>query len=179
MRRHGWGSRLTRGREGLALADVVVLGLAFFADAWVFGSVVAGQVDQVRSAAPASLRAVLDRLGGDPYGRPLLDQAQGLDIAGATGWAASVVTGTFGEIMRGLGGVAAAVFATTGAGGRRDRFGACAVASGTLVAQTVRPRGDWRAASGGGGFGGPGLRRRQRPDRHCLAVGRGSPAAET
>lgn len=36
---------------------------------------------------------------------------QGLDIAGATGWATSVVTGLLGAIVRGLGAVAVAVFA--------------------------------------------------------------------
>lgn len=111
------GSRLTGGREGLALIGVVVLGLVVFAAAgWVFGSVVAGQVDEVKAAVPAGLRVVLNRLGSHPYGRQLLDQAQGFDItglnlAGATGWATSVVTGMLGAIVRGLGGIAVAVFA--------------------------------------------------------------------
>jgi predicted PurR-regulated permease PerM len=111
------GSRLTGGREGLALVGVVVLGLVLFAAAgWVFGSVVASQVDEVRAAVPAGLRVVLNRLGSHPYGRQLLDQAQGFDIAGlklagATGWATSVVTGTLGAIVRGLGAMAVAVFA--------------------------------------------------------------------
>lgn len=106
------GARLTGERDGLALAGVVVLGLALFAAAgWVFGSVVAGQVDEVRLAVPAGLRVVLNRLGGHPYGRQLLDQAQGFNIASATGWATSVVTGTLGAVARGLGGIAVAVFA--------------------------------------------------------------------
>ena len=111
------GSRLTGGREGLALIGVVVLGLILFAAAgWVFGSVAAGQIAEVQKAVPAGLRVVLDRLGSHPYGRQLLDQAQGfdiagLDLAGATGWATSVVTDILGAIVRGLGGMAVAVFA--------------------------------------------------------------------
>ncbi len=116
------GARLTGGREGLALAGVIVLGLGLFvAAAWVFGSVVAAQVDEVRAAVPAGIRVLLDRVGRLPYGQRVLDQAQrfdvtgfdiaGLDIAGATGWATSIVTRTFGVLARGLGGLAVAIFA--------------------------------------------------------------------
>ena len=111
------GSCLTGGQIRLALVGTVGLGLALFAAAgWVFASVGAGHIDEVKAAVPAGLRVVLNRLGNDPYGRQLLDQAQrsditGLKLAPATGWATSVVTGMLGGIVRGLGGVAVAVFA--------------------------------------------------------------------
>ncbi len=106
------GARLTGGREGVALTGVVVLGLAVFAAAgWGFGSVVAGQVDEVRAAAPAGLRLLLDWLDSHPYGRQLMNQAQGLNVASATGWATPLVTGAVGTIVRGLAAVAVAVFA--------------------------------------------------------------------
>lgn len=61
------GSRLTGGREGVALAGVIILGIALFAAAgWVFGSVVANQLDEIQTAVPAGFRVVVARLGSNP-----------------------------------------------------------------------------------------------------------------
>jgi predicted PurR-regulated permease PerM len=97
-------SRLTRMRQTLALAVVVIIGMvAFGAALWLFGTVVARQLDEVLQTAPAGLGLLLSWLRESPYGRQFLEQVRGVNVAGATGWATSVVTGTVTSITRGLG----------------------------------------------------------------------------
>jgi predicted PurR-regulated permease PerM len=87
-----------------ALTLVVVIGSAAFAAAlWLFGSVVAEQVDLVLQAVPAGFRLTMEWLKSNPYGALLLDQARSINVVGATGWATSMVTAAMGWITRGVG----------------------------------------------------------------------------
>jgi predicted PurR-regulated permease PerM len=65
--------------------------------------VVAGQVAEVLQTVPTGLELLLGWLRENPYGRQFLEQARGMNVAGATGWATSVVTGTVSSITSGLG----------------------------------------------------------------------------
>jgi predicted PurR-regulated permease PerM len=97
-------ARLTRIRQTFALAVVVIIGMAAFGAAlWLFGTVVARQVDEVLRTAPTGLGLLLSWLRENPYGRQFLEQVRDVNVAGATGWATSVVTGTVTSITRGLG----------------------------------------------------------------------------
>ena len=97
-------TRLTGMREALALAGIVIIGLAAFGAAlWVFGSAVAIQLHEVIKIAPAGFKVFVERVSGNPYGRQFLDQVRGVNVAGATGWATSIVAAMVGSITRGLG----------------------------------------------------------------------------
>jgi Ca2+-transporting ATPase len=96
--------RLTRLGQPLALAAVIIAGIATLVAAlWVFGSVVADQLTEVIQAAPAGFHLMMERLNGNQYGRMLLDQIHGMDVADATVRATSIATGTAALITRGLG----------------------------------------------------------------------------
>jgi predicted PurR-regulated permease PerM len=104
-------ARRTGVREVIALAGVAVAGLAAFGAAlWLFGSVIAAQLNDVLKAAPAGFKLVMDQLTGNPYGRQFLDQVRGMNVAGATGWATSVGGGAVGSIAHGLGYAVIALF---------------------------------------------------------------------
>jgi Ca2+-transporting ATPase len=97
-------ARRTGIRRSIALAGVFLLGLCVFAGAlWVFGSTISAQLDEVIKAAPAGFKLFMAWMAERPYGQTLLDQARGLNVVGATGWATSVVTSVGGLITRALG----------------------------------------------------------------------------
>ena len=104
-------SQKTGIRRSFALAGVFVLGLCIFGAAlWIFGSTVAGQVDDVALAAPAGFKLVMAWISGNPYGRQLLDQVRGANMVGATGWATSVIAAAAGLVTRTLGYAVIALF---------------------------------------------------------------------
>lgn len=97
-------SRLTGMRQSFALVVIIMIGSAAFGAAlWLFGTVVAGQLTEVLQTVPTGLEVLLGWLRENPYGRQFLEQARGVNVAGATGWATSVVTGTVRSITSGLG----------------------------------------------------------------------------
>jgi predicted PurR-regulated permease PerM len=104
-------ARLTKMRQGLALATVIItLLFAVGAALWVFGTVAVRQLDEVIQIAPAGFRLFMARIAGDPIGRQLLDQVRGLNVADATGWATAIVSAAVGAVTRGLGYTIVGVF---------------------------------------------------------------------
>jgi len=86
------------------LACVVVLFVAAFALAlWFFGTIAAGQLDELAAQIPAGLRMLVDWLEAHPYGRYVLVQVRDTGTAGATGWVASVLGIVMRSLMRGVG----------------------------------------------------------------------------
>ncbi|GAB0113910.1 heavy metal translocating P-type ATPase [Acidisoma sp. C75] len=78
--------------EAGALGIVVLLLLAMLAGCfWLFGSVVAAQLDELARQIPLGLRAVTDRLGAQPLGRFALEQAQGIDLGNLSAWMAAAL----------------------------------------------------------------------------------------
>lgn len=107
-----WIARHTGTPRGIALAGVLILGLAIFGVAlWIFGSTVAKQFNDVLQAAPAGFELVINRLKTTPYGQEILAQAHRANVLGATGWATGIVAATAGVIVRGLGYAVIALFA--------------------------------------------------------------------
>lgn len=97
-------ARIARIGQTFALGVVVVLGLGVFATVmWLFGSVVVAQMDDVRQIAPAGLKLLLERINENPYGRQAMEQARGVNVTGATGWATSLFATILGAVTRGLG----------------------------------------------------------------------------
>ena len=85
-------SRWTRASHALSLTIVVLIGLAVVGLAMTFfGSVIAGQIDELIKAVPDGFRIVVERVQANPYGRYALEQARSFDIAGSTGWIASTL----------------------------------------------------------------------------------------
>ena len=104
-------ARIIKIGEAFALSVVIIIAIAIFSAAfWLFGSVVAAQLDEVLQAAPAGIKLFMERLNANPYGRQLLDQARDVNVVGATGWATSVATATVGSITRGIGYGAITIF---------------------------------------------------------------------
>ena len=88
----------------LAIAAIGLAVLAAFGAAlWLFGSIVGVQLDQVWQVAPAGWTLLMDRLGANPYGRQLLEQARSVNFTGATGWATSAIAVVAGALTRGVG----------------------------------------------------------------------------
>jgi predicted PurR-regulated permease PerM len=107
-----WIAQRTGIRRGIALAAVLLLGLAIVAAAlWIFGSTVAKQFNDVLQTAPAGFELVINRLKTTAYGREILAQAHRANVLGATGWATGIVAAAAGMIMRGLGYAVIALFA--------------------------------------------------------------------
>jgi predicted PurR-regulated permease PerM len=97
--------------EALALFCVIGSGLAAFtAVLWLFGSVARRQIAEVALAAPTGFRVFWDRMGADPYGRVLIDQARMMNLSDATSWATSTVTSAATTLSTSLGYVVVAVF---------------------------------------------------------------------
>jgi predicted PurR-regulated permease PerM len=116
-------SRLTGIRETVALAGVIVAGLAVFGSAlWVFGSLAADQLDEVIQAAPTGFRLLGERLVSHPYGRLLLEQVRGMDVGGATGWATSMATAAARSVTRGLGYAVITFFVAIYLAAQPDRY---------------------------------------------------------
>ena len=87
-----------------AVGVVVALGIAAFGlMLWFFGSVIAAQFDEIAEKAPVSLKQLVEQFQVHPYGRFLLEQAQGFDLSGATGRVAGLVASVAGSIARALG----------------------------------------------------------------------------
>ena len=85
-------SRRTRASHALSLTIVVLIGVAVVGLAMTFfGSVIAGQIDELIKAIPDGFRIVVERVQANPYGRYALEQARSFDIAGSTGWIASTL----------------------------------------------------------------------------------------
>ena len=89
----------TKSRLGLplGLGVVVILLLAVFGGAmWFFGSVAAGQMNEVAQQAPAGLKVLVSRLQEHPYGRYALEQLRGAGATNGAGWAAALLS-TIGQ----------------------------------------------------------------------------------
>lgn len=87
-----------------AVGVIVALGIAAFGlMLWFFGSVIAAQFDEIAEKAPVSLKQLVEQFQVHPYGRFLLEQAQGFDLSGATGRVAGLVASVAGSIARALG----------------------------------------------------------------------------
>lgn len=87
------------GLAVVVLVAVAALGLAF----WFFGSVIGGQVDELVRQVPAGLQLLSDTIAAHPYARYALEQARGLEISAATGWAASTLAALVSSLARGIG----------------------------------------------------------------------------
>lgn len=97
-------SALTGIRKTYALSGVIVIGMAAFGSAlWLFGSLVSAQISDVLEEVPAGFKLSMDWLKANSYGRLILDQARGINVLGATGWATSMATAAMGWITRGVG----------------------------------------------------------------------------
>jgi Ca2+-transporting ATPase len=116
-------SQRTGIRRSFALASVFMLGLCIFGGAlWVFGSTVAGPLDDVIRAAPAGFKLFMARINGNAYGQQLLDQMHGANVVGATGWATSIVTAAAGLITRALGYAVIAMFVAVYLAAQPERY---------------------------------------------------------
>jgi predicted PurR-regulated permease PerM len=83
-------ARRTHAPHALSLTIVVLLGLAAVGLAMtLFGSIIAGQIDDLMKGIPQGFRIVVERIQASPFGRYALEQARSFDIAGSTGWIAS------------------------------------------------------------------------------------------
>jgi Ca2+-transporting ATPase len=110
-------------RRSFALAGVFMLGLCIFGAAlWVFGSTVADQLDEVIRAAPAGFKLFMAWMSANPYGQQVLDQVRGANVAGATGWATSIVTAAAGLITRALGYAVIALFVAIYLAAQPERY---------------------------------------------------------
>ncbi|HME22682.1 MAG TPA: AI-2E family transporter [Acetobacteraceae bacterium] len=97
-------TRVTGLDDTVGLGVVVLLFVAVFGVAfWFLGTVVADQSDELVQQVPAGLTVAISRLQAHPYGRYALEQARGIDAAGATGWAASTLAVFARALARGLG----------------------------------------------------------------------------
>jgi predicted PurR-regulated permease PerM len=100
-------SRLTRLSEGPSLALAIFAIVAIFGSTiWVFGYVIGSQMDELAKQIPQGLRLAADRIQSHPYGRYLLDQARGVGVASATGWAATSVTSFVRSLIHAAGYIA-------------------------------------------------------------------------
>jgi Ca2+-transporting ATPase len=96
-------ARYARIPRSAALVGVCLLGSGMFASAlWVFGSTINAQMNDVIKAAPAGFKLFMAWIAAHPYGQSLLDQARGLNVTDATGWATSAVTSVGGLVARAL-----------------------------------------------------------------------------
>lgn len=85
-------SRRTRASNALSLTIVVLVGLAVVGVAVTFfGSVVAGQINDLIKEVPQGFRIVVERIQATPYGLQALEQAKSFNVAGSTGWIASAL----------------------------------------------------------------------------------------
>jgi|GEM_PF-81924 len=99
-----WINRRTGLPRPFALVAIAIALLALFGAAlWLFGSIVGAQLAEVWRAVPAGWTLLMDRLGADPYGRQLLEQARGVSITDATGWVTPVIAAVAGALTRGVG----------------------------------------------------------------------------
>lgn len=99
-----WATRLTGIGDMAALAAVVLLFVGALSLAlWFFGTVVAGQLDELVRQVPAGLRMAAERLQAHPYGRYAIEHARGVDTLGVTGWAASALATVARGLTRGIG----------------------------------------------------------------------------
>ena len=93
--RAGAGFVAAKTRLGLpvGLGVVVLLLLAAFSGAmWFFGSVAAGQMNEVAKQAPAGLKVLIGRLQQDTYGHYALEQLRGAGSANGASWAAALLS---------------------------------------------------------------------------------------
>jgi predicted PurR-regulated permease PerM len=85
-------SRRTQASDALSLTVVVLVGLAVVGVAVTFfGSVVAGQINDLIKEVPQGFRIVVERIQATPYGLYALEQAKSFNVAGSTGWIASTL----------------------------------------------------------------------------------------
>ena len=87
---------------GLGLVVILLLA-AFVAGLWFFGTVAAGQLDELASQIPAGFRMLAGRIQHYPLGRYMLDQLRGAGVAGATGWATAQLAGMARGLALGAG----------------------------------------------------------------------------
>ncbi len=95
---------MTGFRPSVLLGVVVIACITIFGIAlWFFGSVVARQMDEIASQAPAGMRVLVERLQALPYAPFALTQAKDFGAMGAAGWAASALGTGMRTVTRGLG----------------------------------------------------------------------------
>ena len=76
----------------VALVVLAGFGLAIV----FFGSVIAGQINDLVKEVPKGFQIIMERVQANPFGRHALEQAKSFDVAGQTGWIAR----TFALIAR-------------------------------------------------------------------------------
>ena len=69
---------------------------------WLFGTLIAAQLDELTRQVPAGLSLAMERLRAHPYGSYAIEQAKAFDTAGVIGWAASTLAVVGRSLMRGL-----------------------------------------------------------------------------
>ena len=107
----------------LALVGVIFIYLAGFAAAmWLFGSVVRVQIAQVVLAAPEGLRVFWEKVGADPYGRQIIDQARLMNLSDATSWVTSTATGAATTLTKSLGYFVIAIFVAIYLAAQPERY---------------------------------------------------------
>jgi predicted PurR-regulated permease PerM len=96
--------RTTKLADAFGLVIVVLLiFVAFSAAFWFFGSIIDTQIDELTRQVPQGLQLFFDRVQSHPYTRYVLEQARGLDVAGATGWVATTLANFARTLVQGLG----------------------------------------------------------------------------
>lgn len=105
--------------RGISLGIVLVFSIAVMAGAfWVFGSTIAAQFGDMIKVVPAGFKVALEWLEGQPYGHLALDQLRaqiggpgnGVSLAGAAGWAGTLVATGVGVVTKATGYVVVALF---------------------------------------------------------------------
>ena len=97
-------ARLTGIGAMAGLVVVVILFLASMVVAlWFFGTVAAGQMEELTQQIPAGLQILRTWFLSQPYGQYALDRARDAGAAGATGWAGSVLASLAASVTSGFG----------------------------------------------------------------------------
>lgn len=84
---------------------LLLVGLLFAMGAalWFFGTVAAAQLGELARQIPVGAGLLLGKIQSTPFGRFALEQARTAGVAGATGWAASLVSNLAQGIVVGFG----------------------------------------------------------------------------
>lgn len=99
-----WIGKLLGIQTPIAIAMVVLVMVALLALlAWLFGSQVHGQLEDIAKQLPQIVDQLTGRLSQEPLGQYLIQHAGGVNISGATGAAASSVAHAAKSLSRGTG----------------------------------------------------------------------------
>jgi predicted PurR-regulated permease PerM len=116
-------SKRTRLGVLVSLGVVVILLLVALAAAlWFFGAMAAGQVDELVQQVPAGFRMLVGRIQQYPLGRYVLEQVRGAGVAGATGWATSLLAAIAQGLALGAGYAVVTVISAIYLAAEPDRY---------------------------------------------------------